>query len=102
MRLGKTMLWIGGLTLCFAGALEGAARTWGPQLLPSDNSRDVAPGEALPGAITRGRAEQRSAAREYSDSKSPTSADHCLPINKMPSLRNGVATTEPPHKAKEK
>ena len=49
MRLWKTLLWIGGLTLCVGGALEGAARTWGPQLLPPDNSRDVAPGEALPG-----------------------------------------------------
>lgn len=49
MRLWKTLLWIGGLTLFFGGALEGAARTWGPQLLPPDNSRDVAPGEALPG-----------------------------------------------------
>ena len=49
MRLGKMTLWISVLTLLLGGALEGAARTWGPQLLPPDNSKDVAPGEALPG-----------------------------------------------------
>lgn len=38
-----------GLTLLLAGGLEGAARVWGPQLLPPDNSKDVAPGESLPG-----------------------------------------------------
>lgn len=49
MRLGKMTLWIVVLTLILGGVLEGAARTWGPQLLPPDNSKDVAPGESLPG-----------------------------------------------------
>ena len=38
-----------GLTALLAVGLEGAARSWGPQLLPPDNSKDVAPGESLPG-----------------------------------------------------
>lgn len=49
MRPWKMLVWIGGLTVLLGGALEGAARTWGPQLLPPDNSKDVAPGESLPG-----------------------------------------------------
>ena len=49
MRLLKVVLWVTGLTLSLGGLLEGAARTWGPQLLPPDNSKDVAPGESLPG-----------------------------------------------------
>ena len=49
MRPIKVMLWVTGLTLLLGAVFEGAARTWGPQLLPPDNSRDVAPGESLPG-----------------------------------------------------
>lgn len=49
MRPVKVMLWLTGLTVLLGAVLEGAARTWGPQLLPPDNSRDVAPGESLPG-----------------------------------------------------
>ena len=37
------------LSTAITGVLEGAARIWGPQLLPPDKSRDVAPGESLPG-----------------------------------------------------
>ncbi len=37
------------LTVLISGLLEGAARIWGPQLLPPDKSRDVAHGESLPG-----------------------------------------------------
>ena len=49
MRLGKMTVWVAILTLILGGVLEGTARTWGPQLLPPDKSKDVAPGEALPG-----------------------------------------------------
>lgn len=49
MRLVKVMLWVTGLTVLLGAVLEGSARTWGPQLLPPDSSRDVAPGESLPG-----------------------------------------------------
>ena len=49
MRLGKMTVWVAMLTLILGGVLEGATRIWGPQLLPPDKSKDVAPGEALPG-----------------------------------------------------
>lgn len=37
------------LVVLLFGVLEIAARIWGPQLLPPDHSKDVAPGESLPG-----------------------------------------------------
>ena len=45
----KSSVLVIGLSVALLVGLEGAARTWGPQLLPPDNSKNVAPGESLPG-----------------------------------------------------
>lgn len=45
----KRTILLTALVVTFTGLLEGSARIWGPQLLPPDKSKDVKPGESLPG-----------------------------------------------------